>query len=247
MTNHWTYPVYLVVRGLVRLFYPKPEFVGLENLPQGPCVIVGNHAQMNGPIVAEALFPGDHAVWCNAEMMHLKEVPDYAYRDFWSLKPKAVRWFYRLLSYVIAPLSVCVFNNALCIGVYRDLRITNTFRQTLEKLAQGARVIIFPEQGVPHNQIVYEFQDRFIDLGRMFYKQTGVVLNFVPMYVAPALKKVFLGKPIAYDPGAVPTNERRRVCQALMDAVTSMAVKQPRHRVVPYKNLARKAYPYNKN
>ena len=246
MAKRWSYPVYLAVRGLVRLFYPKPELVGLENLPQGPCVIVGNHAQMNGPIVAEVFFPGDHAVWCNAEMMHLKEVPDYAYRDFWSRKPRAVRWFYRLLSYAIAPLSAGVFNNALCIGVYRDLRITNTFRQTLDKLSQGTRVIIFPEQDVPRDQVVYEFQDRFIDLGRMYHKQTGDVLSFVPMYVCPALKKVILGKPVAYDPGAFPAQERRRVCEAMMDAITAMAIELPRHRVVPYRNLPRREYPYNK-
>lgn len=239
------YWVYRAVRGLVRLFYPSPEFEGLENLPEGPCVIVGNHAQMNGPIVGEAFLPGRHVVWCNGEMMHLKEVPDYAYEDFWSRKPGHIRWFYRLLSYAIAPLSVCVFNNALCIGVYRDARITNTFRQTLEQLAAGARVVIFPECRTPHNRVVYEFQDRFIALGRMYHRQTGQALAFVPMYVAPELRKTIFGAPVYYDASANAEAERWRVCAALMEAVTELAVRQPRHRVVPYLNLPKKEYPMN--
>lgn len=237
--------VYRAVRGAVRLCYRRPEIEGLEYLPEGPCVIVGNHAQMHGPIIAEIYLPGERAIWCNAEMMHLREVPDYAYRDFWPYKPKSVRWLYRILSYLIAPLSVCVFNNARCVGVYRDRRLLETFRETLRRLESGARVIIFPERDAPHNAILCDFQDGFVDLGRSFARRTGQALRFVPMYVAPALKKVVLGPPVAYDPAVDPASERRRVCGALMEAITRLARALPRHRVVPYLNIAKKDYPEN--
>lgn len=237
--------VYRLIRGAVRLCYRKPEFEGLENLPDGPCVIVGNHAQMNGPIIAELYLPGERAIWCNGEMMHLKEVPDYAFADFWPYKPRSVRWFYRILSYLIAPLSVCVFNNARCIGVYRDERLLNTFRKSLKKLEEGGRIVIFPERDAPHNAILCDFQDGFVDLGRMYAKRTGQPLSFVPMYIAPALKKVALGAPVVYDAAADPAVERARVCSALMDAVTDLARGLPRHRVVPYRNIAKRDYPMN--
>ena len=113
-----SYWVYRATCGLIRLFYPKPTLEGLEHLPEGACVIVGNHAQMNGPIIADIYLPGDRSIWCTSEMMHLREVPAYAYEDFWwSKKPIAVRWLYKIASYAIAPLSVCIFNNAHCIGV----------------------------------------------------------------------------------------------------------------------------------
>ena len=239
------YRVYRMACTLVRLFYRKPEIIGAENLPEGGCVIVGNHAQMNGPIVAELFLPGDRAVWCNAEMMNLKEVPDYAFRDFWSMKPTSVRWFYRLLSYAIAPLSVCIFNNAHCIAVYRDARVMTTFRQTLSRLKDGARIVIFPETDPPRNRILYSFQERFIDLGRMYARQTGAQLAFVPMYVAPRLHRIFLGKPVCYDSGADPAAENRRVLDALFDAITDMACAQPKHRVVPYRRIPGQKYPMN--
>ena len=239
------YWVYRAVRGLVRAFYPRPRLVGTENLPEGACVIVGNHAQMNGPIVAELYVPGDRAIWCNGEMMTLRKVPDYAYRDFWSEKPRGIRWFYRLLSYAIAPLSVCVFNNAHCIGVYRDTRLLSTFRQSLARLGDGARLVIFPERDPPHNHILYAFQDRFIDLGRMYGRQEGRALAFVPMYVAPALRQVVFGAPIYYDRSNAPEAERKRVCEALQRAITDLACGLPRHRVVPYRNIPKKQYPMN--
>lgn len=245
MGKGFSYRVYRAIRWAVKLCYPKPELVGTENIPEGACVIVGNHAQMNGPIVAELYVPGDREIWCNAEMMTLKEVPDYAFTDFWSQKPGYIRWFFRGLSYVIAPLSVSIFNNAHCIGVYRDARIMTTFRQSLARLKEGARIVIFPECDPPHNHILYSFQERFADIGRMYARQAGKPLAFVPMYIAPGLKKTFFGPTVYYDAAANPEQERARVCAALQQAITDLACAQPRHRVVPYRNIPKRQYPYN--
>ena len=97
---------YLLVKAIVRLVFGKMEVDGLENLPEEGVVIVGNHAQMNGPIACELYLGQNRYTWCAGEMMTLKEVPAYAYRDFWSQKPRAVRWIFKIASYLIAPLSV---------------------------------------------------------------------------------------------------------------------------------------------
>ena len=238
-------PLYRFIKWLVWVFYPKLEVVGTENLPKDSAIIVGNHTQMNGPIACELYFPGKRYTWCAGQMMHLKEVPDYAYTDFWAQKPRCVRWFYRLLSYVIAPLSVCVFNNADTIGVYRDGRIVSTFKNTVNRLCEGANVVVFPEHDVPYNPIVCEFQDKFIDVARLYYKKTGKELAFVPMYIAPALKQMVLGKPIYFQSDIPLDEERRRICTYLMDEITHIACLLPRHRVVPYRNIPRRNYPYN--
>lgn len=238
-------PLYRFIKFLVWLFYPKTKVSGAENLPDGPCVIVGNHTQMNGPIACELYCPGVHYTWCAGEMMHLGEVPAYAYRDFWSQKPKYVRWFFKLVSYVIAPLSVCVFNNANCIGVYHDARIMSTFKETLEILQSGARVVVFPEHDVPHNHIVSDFQDRFIDVARMYFRKTGTELSFVPLYVAPRLKTMYFGKPVSFDHAAPLEDERKRICAYLMDEITGIACALPKHTVVPYRNIPKKDYPTN--
>lgn len=237
--------VYRCIRWSVHLLYPKITVDGAENLPADACIVVGNHAQMNGPICGELYFPGKRTIWCASQMMSLKEAPAYAYRDFWSGKPKRIRWFYKLLSYLIAPISVSIFNNARTIAVYRDSRLITTFKLTIEALRDNTNVIIFPECYEPRNHIVNSFQDKFIDIAKVYYKRTGKTLPFVPMYIAPKLKKLCLGKPVAFNPHKPIEEERRRICEYLMDEITGIAVNLPRHTVVPYANISAKNYPCN--
>lgn len=238
--------VYRVIRALVKLCYPKCRVEGLEHLPDGGCIVVGNHAKMNGPILSELYIPGDRAIWTAGEMFHLKEVPAYAYADFWSGKPKHSRPFYRMLSCLIAPLSVCVFNNAHTIPVYHDARILSTFRETIARLKDGARIIIFPEHGVKHDHIVNEFQERFVEVAALYHRRTGQRLAFVPMYVAPALHAAFLAKPVWYDPSADKRAEQHRIAAVLMDRIRETAEALPPHTVVPYDNVPKHQYPKNR-
>lgn len=237
---------YRVIRWFVKLFYPKIRVEGTENLPDNPCLVVANHSQMNGPIACELYFPGKRYTWCAGQMMQLKEVPGYAFADFWSEKPRYIRWFYKILSYVIAPVSVCVFRNAHTIGVYRDARIISTFKNTVKRLSEGANVVIFPEHNVPYNHILCDFQDRFIDIAKLYYKKTGQELQFVPMYIAPDLKTMYIGNPVSFCSEQPMEQERARICEYLKEEITKIAVSLPSHRVVPYRNVPKKQYPRNK-
>ncbi len=232
--------LFRLIKGAVKFFYPQIEVVGAENLPDEPCVIVGNHSQMDGPVSCELYFPGTHYIWCAGEMMHTKEVPTYAYWDFWSAKPAATRWFFKLLSYIIAPLSAFVFNSANTIGVYHDTRILKTFRESMEKLQEGANLIIFPEHYEPYSCVVNDFQDRFIDLARMYYKKTGKELKFVPMYIAPKLRQIHIGTPVQFSAAAKMDDERSRIKNYLMAEITSIAKALPEHKVVPYENIPKR-------
>lgn len=234
-----------VIRWLVKVFYPKITVEGTENLPRESAIIVGNHTQMNGPICAELYFPGKRKTWCAYQMMKCKEVPAYAFQDFWSGKPRWTHWFYKALSYIIAPLSACVFTNAHTIPVYHDARLITTFKQTISALQAEENVIIFPECYSPHNHIVYEFQDKFVDVAKLYYKRTGKIINFVPLYIAPKLKKIYIGKAIPFCPDNSMEQERSRICNYLMDEITSIACSLPRHTVVPYPNIPKKDYPCN--
>ncbi len=238
--------IYRIIRWLVWLFSPNLTLVGEEKLPDGPCVIIGNHSQMAGPIAGELYFPGNRYIWCAGEMMNRKEVAEYAFTDFWSFKPKWTHPFFRLLSHLIVPLSVCVFNNAHTVPVYHDARLITTFRESVALLQKGVRLIIFPEKNQRYNNIVYAFQDKFIDVARFYFKRTGESLPFVPMYIAPRLRKMYLGEPILFDPQAPIDSERERICREAAEQITRIAASLPEHTVVPYRNIPRKDYPKNK-
>ena len=238
--------LFRVIKWLIWFFYPKLRVEGIENLPEEPVIIVGNHTQMNGPIASELYCPGTHYTWCAGQMMHKEDVAEYAFEDFWSQKPKWTHPWFRLLSHLIVPLAVCIFNNANTIGVYHDTRIIKTFKETMRRLDEGASIVIFPEHDVKYNHILYDFQDRFIDIARMYWKKTGKCLCFVPLYIAPKLKAMYFGKPTRFDPSRPMDEERARIKEYLMGQITDMACDLPEHTVVPYRNIPKKYYPSNK-
>ncbi len=238
---------YKIIRALVRLFYGNMEVVGLENLPDGQAVIVGNHSQLHGPIAAELFMQDNCYIWCAGQMMKMKEVPEYAFTDFWSQKPKWIQPFYKVMSYLVAPLSVCIFNNARTIAVYRDMRIMSTFKDTIKLLQKGANILIFPEKDEKMNHILYQFQENFIDIAKLYHKKTGVELTFVPMYIAPKLKKMYIGQGIRYQSGQSMDDEKKRISAYLSEEITRIATDLPKHTVVPYRNIPKKYYLTNKD
>lgn len=236
--------VFKIIRGIVDLFYPDTEFIDFEERDEA-VVYVGNHSQMHGPIICELYMPDDCYTWCAGQMMNLRDVPAYAFDDFWSEKPILLKPFFKALSYVIAPLCVAIFNNARTVAVYHDTRILTTFRDTVNKLHEGKSIVIFPEHNVEYNNILYDFQDKFVDVARMYYRKTGKELKFVPMYIAPRLNKAYFGEGISFNAEADIEDERRRICRYLTEKITDMATSLPPHTVVPYRNVSKKKYPSN--
>ena len=237
---------YRIIKTVIRWCSPKFKAEGVENLPDGACIIVGNHSQLYGPIACELYSPRDRRTWCAGEMMHKEEVAAYAFQDFWSQKPKWTHPWYRLLSHLITPLSLCLFNNAETIEVYHDTRLINTIRQTISTLADGADVVIFPEKDAPGNHILYAFQDKFVDVARFYYRKTHEALYFVPLYIAPHLSTMYYGKPIQFDTSRPIEEERTRIIEHLRKEITQTAERLPLHTVVPYRNIPKKLYPKNK-
>ena len=230
----------------VKRVYIKYTLEGLENLPKEPAFIIGNHAQIHGPAISQLYLPENCYTWCAAEVKDIKEAQPYAYQDFWSGKPKNIRWLFKGLSYVVAPLLVYLHTNARTIGVYHDHRVMATFRETIRRMEEGKHIIIFPEKAVENNNILCQFQEGFVDTAKLYYRRTGKRVAFVPMYVTPSLKKIVFGAPVYYNEETPHEEERSRICKELTDAITALALSLPPHIVTPYMNVSKKQYPMSK-
>lgn len=241
-----SYTCFKGIKGIVKFFYPKIEMRGLEKLPQEPSIIVANHCQLNGPIIGELYFPENKTIWCAGPLVHFKEVPDFAYNDFFKFKPKYTKWFWRIVSYLMAPIFPFFFKNADTIPVYRDTRVVSTLKNTVKALEEGKNVVIFPESFEEGNNVMNKLNEGFVDIGKLYYKRTGKLLAFVPMYIAPTLKKTYIEEPIYFNPSQPIKEERERLCAYLTDKITQTARELPRHLVIPHDNIPRKLYSYNK-
>lgn len=238
--------IYRIIRWFITSAYKKKDFINIKNLPDEPCIIIGNHAQIYGPLACALYYPRNKSIWCRSEMLKASEVPAYAYEDFWSRKPKITRFFYKILSYLIAiPISY-ILKHSYTQPVYKDARIASTFKSSIESLNQGKDIIIFPEGRTSYNNIINDFQDKYVDLARFYFKKYGKEIYFVPMYSAPYLKKIIIGKPIKYDSKMNIDEQRKIICDYLKQEITNEALNLPKHKVVPYDNLSKKDYPYSK-
>ena len=85
-----------------------------------------------------------------------------------------------------------------------------------------------------------------MDIARLYYKKTGKELQFVPMYIAPKLKTMYLGAPIRFQADQPMDEQREKICTYLKEKITEIAVALPVHTVVPYANLPKKDYPKNR-
>ena len=236
---------YRISTAIIRVFYKKRAFEGLENIPKEPCIIIANHAKTHGPLTFELFYPRRKLIWSAHEMSDKKLAPSYAYNDFWSGKPKGTKWLYKLAANAVIPLACPFFKSADCLPVYHDERVFKTFLGSLRGLCDGADVIIFPERHEAYNGIINEFHEAFVDLGRLFYKRREKSLAFVPCYNAPTLKKVVFGKPIYYNVNASAEENRKEISYNLKEQITSIARGLPTHKVVPYENVRKNNYSLN--
>ena len=237
--------LFRLVKDSFRKKLNKYNIIGLENIPNEPSIIVGNHAQMHGPIFAEANFPYKRKTWCIGAMHNIKEIPAYILDDFWPHKKRGTVWFYKILSYILAPLCLYIFTNADTIGVYKDTRGITTFKNSIQALKDENHIIIFPEEHTQFNNIVNEFQEKFVDLAKLYFKETGKEISSVPVYIAPKIKTIIYGKPIKYNNEKI--NEQRKIiCDYLKNKITNLAKSLPEHTVIPYENIPKKKYPKSK-
>lgn len=247
ITSNLSKIIFKTLKSFAKIRYRKTKIIGMEKIPESHTIIVANHAQLNGPIIAELLMPSDTFIWANGQMTDYREVPSYAMEDFFPYKTGWARPFYRLASYVLAPLMPCVINNARAIPVYHDLRIASTMRNTVRLLAEGKNIMIFPENHEARNNIVNQFRDRYIDVARLYYKRYRIKLNFLPMYIAPSLNACYLGEAVMFDPEEDIVEERHRISEYLVDQITQMGRSLPKHTVTPFDNISRKLYLSNKD
>ena len=83
-----------------------------------------------------------------------------------------------------------------------------------------------------YNNIIYDFENNFIEIAKLYYKKTGKELHFVPAYIAPKLKTVYYCKPIRFCAENPIEDERERICNYIKKEITERAWNLPEHTVV---------------
>ncbi len=203
------------------------DLLGADELPErGPAVFVSNHLGALGPIAVGASIPLRLHAWTHADMLDPLLAADYLRRDFVEGQLHLTRpfsgWLARAISSIHVPL-LCAIG---CIPVYHTPDgLLETLRLSVDLLAQGECLLIFPENPdlpVDPRYQMPPFKKGFARLGELLYERTKQILSFYPLAVHAQSLTVRLGRSIRYNPLSNPANERDRIKNLLERTIHEM-------------------------
>lgn len=223
--------VKLIIAMLRPLYYHK--VIGKENVEgyeDGTIILVCNHGELYGPVVANLYLPLTFRPWTISEMLESDAIVSWVYngtavRQKWcpdKLKMPLTKLVCRFILWVMRSIDA--------IPVYRNKprELLKTFRLTVEAMQAGDNILVFPENSALNEserflqEGVGQFYTGFAMLAPAFYAKAKKRAVFVPVYASKALRTVTLGKGIVYDPDRPQTDEKLRIVQALEDAMLMM-------------------------
>lgn len=222
-----------IAKILARMIFHKPKLIFEEPVPEGePVIFTANHSGAFGPVNAALYFPACRP-WTIAQILQKDSAADFIFYDFFAGAVKKHKFFWHLLSHIVAFLLRPLLLNVDGIPVYHDRRVTQTLNDSLEALKNGDNLVIFPECPEKFTEHINDFYSGFAKLGALYYKETGKKLKFYPTYIAHPLKKILIGKPIEFNPDN-PSVQRKQISEYLRNKTEELANTLPPHSVQPF-------------
>ena len=211
--------------------FNRHRMVDLDHVkldPDNPVVFLGNHAEIYGPIASALCFPVQVRFWVISKMMFKKkDVRAYLYENTFSKKTYLPVFVRKLLAWYLGWLSVNVMNALRAIPVYRDspMKLRQTLRESVEALAQGENLMIFPEhpEGKYVKGGISELSPGFVMLAEAWWKKTGKKMRMMPVFANREKRTFTFGEEIVYEPENGYAAEQERILEAAYQQLTALS------------------------
>lgn len=212
-----------------KLFYASRPFVRLitgrwtagVEAPESPTVFVCSHSNMRGPLVTQCWLPFPTRLWV-FHMFLEKETCRAQYRDYTFSQrfgfPKPLAAF---LAWAVSGYVSALVRSIGPIPVYRgSVKIKETFRSTISALQAGDSVLIFPDVDYTDSTDgIGSVYDGFLLIDRFWSKVSREPLDFVPLRLDTAARRITAGKAVRFDRSADRKSEMVRVREALREEI----------------------------
>jgi hypothetical protein len=201
---------------LIRRFYPTYRIVDKERLAD-PSVYLCRHFNTQGLFMTIPWLPGKIHTW-SLHLYHdrkacFRHMMDYTLTERFGW-PKWKAW---LASIPIASFLQALMRSARAIPVYRNsMQIMKTYKMSLSALKNGESVLIFPDREYTSmNDEIGGMYEGFLMIDRLYFRETGRHIPFVPVYADAQTRTIQVGMPILFSGDAGDRTERRRVFNAI--------------------------------
>lgn len=210
----------------IKIIMHRYSVDGIENVTEsGGAIFVCNHAGSYGPLAMGLFFPFKFRPWVIYRAMTAGLCRKQLEKDLFGNCRTIFKPLCRFAARIIEPACLWVMHKTKAIPVYRGKNeIFTTFCQSVEVLAEGYNIVLFPEKDESaYHRHLKEFYTGFVHLARKYYNENGKALPFYPVYIDKEKRNITIGKPVVYNPGAVFKNEKDRLANILMEAIRQCA------------------------
>ena len=184
-------------------------------------VFVANHYEIYGPIAIFLRFPYKFRPWVIDKLTTPESVEEHMGLGIYSKFPKYPMWLKKLVVKTLKNVVIYTLTKrAKGIPVSRDNPRANvkTMQESIKTLESGKNLVIFPEENYVESG-VGTFQTGFEHLAKYYYQKTGKKLTFYPIFISQINKKMYIEKPITFNPENDHNEEKIRITNYLYDAM----------------------------
>ncbi|MCI5957679.1 MAG: hypothetical protein MRZ54_11925, partial [Clostridiales bacterium] len=225
--------VRIIITLLRPLYYHK--VYGRENLSgyeDGTMILICNHGEIYGPVVANLYVPISFRPWVISNMMEREAIVEHMYQGTMVRQRWLPESWKRPLIRLITPIMVWVFDSLEAIPVYRGQprELMKTFRETVNAMQAGDNILVFPENGEEHapgqtgyvREGVGQLYTGFAMIAPMYYAKTHKRAVFVPIYASRKRRTLTIGHGVVYNPEANANEEKLRIVDELLSSMQAM-------------------------
>lgn len=226
MARDGEHPVFDRAKGILRLFFKRPDIVdlGSEEKPVG--IYVANHSAADGPFTYVLFFPFRFVPWGAHEMCgNYRERWHYLYDIFYQQKLGwgKVRAF--AVATPFAVISRMVYKGAELLPTYRDQRLVRTIRKSLDMLRCGRNIMVFPEVSDDgYHELLQDINGGFVLLAKRFREATGTDVPIYPVCYCAKRNRIVIDRPhyLSDVIARLGNNSNRELAMPFMDRINQL-------------------------
>lgn len=218
------------------MFFVKPfihhKVYGKENVSKQslPAVFVCNHGEIYGPVTAVTHLPFYFKPWVHAHMLDYAQARDRIYQG--TVMPMKIPAFLKKpIACISARLCTWALNSFDPVPVHLGniRQVYKTMQSSLQVLAQGDSLLIFPENPSTEQDGRYvtdgmsSLYTGFAQIGLEYYKKYGKSVTFYPIYSSKRKRTFRIGEGIAFDPQNDRREEKLRIASTLERSMKDMS------------------------
>ncbi|HQD39397.1 MAG: glycerol acyltransferase [Firmicutes bacterium] len=198
MTDNFIVALFRCVRFFIRCVTHR--YRTEENQAKEPAVFVVHHQNLRGPLTSLVWYDKILRPWVLSVFCSFKE----CFRQYYGYTFTKRFGMPKIIACILAvPAAVIVVGTMKlirAIPVYRGSReIIQTFKESIKALTSGQSILICPDVDYTDaSSQMGEMYSGFLNLERLYRRQTGEHLPFIPIYISQNNRRIYTGQAVCF-------------------------------------------------